>query len=389
MLDLPQDLIDDIKSSSISPDNWEKVFSKILDENENILDEVALCFCASHDVTESFEVKVTDKGVFIRDYEKAEEYLKITKYMTEMEIGDVVQFPVVETHVSKAQTINSERINSMGSTKKLFVMKVYENKDFNPIRYCLKFCLNSISSRDIKTTDTSDKLITFMKKLAPHIELALSYNVRSRMDHNGGHWLTKLLHFNNSPALILSSKGIIRYANPAAEKLLDAKDGIFKDIANGKLNFNFSHKNIKIEHLLEGLISGEDHGFKAISLQNEDGNHQVLNILTLNSQIDQGVPWIRLFEGRPQILVVMRNGEARSSVPPHLLEEAYALTKKEALLASALVDGKNLEEYANENGVKKETARWHLKQILQKTECRSQTDLVRRILYQFSVINLY
>jgi DNA-binding CsgD family transcriptional regulator len=51
------------------------------------------------------------------------------------------------------------------------------------------------------------------------------------------------------------------------------------------------------------------------------------------------------------------------------------LTRAEA----ALADGTRLPAYAEAAGITHETARWHLKRVLAKTETRSQSELAARL----------
>ena len=61
------------------------------------------------------------------------------------------------------------------------------------------------------------------------------------------------------------------------------------------------------------------------------------------------------------------------------LRRQYGLTPAETALALAVAGGAALREYADERGVTVGTVRFQMKQVLAKTECRRQTDLVRLI----------
>lgn len=59
---------------------------------------------------------------------------------------------------------------------------------------------------------------------------------------------------------------------------------------------------------------------------------------------------------------------------------AFGLTPSEAMLVRALVEGKQLITYAEAQGLKIATVRWHLHNVLQKLRCVSQADLIRMVL---------
>ena len=61
------------------------------------------------------------------------------------------------------------------------------------------------------------------------------------------------------------------------------------------------------------------------------------------------------------------------------LRRQYGLTPAETTLALAVAGGAALRDYAEERGVTVGTVRFQMKQVLAKTDCRRQTDLVRLI----------
>ena len=61
------------------------------------------------------------------------------------------------------------------------------------------------------------------------------------------------------------------------------------------------------------------------------------------------------------------------------LVRTYGLTGGEAKLAAALAAGTSLADYADAVSINVGTARWYLKQALQKTGTHRQSELIRRI----------
>jgi DNA-binding CsgD family transcriptional regulator len=59
------------------------------------------------------------------------------------------------------------------------------------------------------------------------------------------------------------------------------------------------------------------------------------------------------------------------------LRAVWGLTRAEAKIAAALASGHSLRDVADERGITLNTARWHLKHILAKTETRTQAGLAR------------
>jgi DNA-binding CsgD family transcriptional regulator len=63
-----------------------------------------------------------------------------------------------------------------------------------------------------------------------------------------------------------------------------------------------------------------------------------------------------------------------------LLSRLYKLTPAETLLTGELLQGKTLEEAADELGISLHTARTHLKHVFAKTDTRRQSELIRLLL---------
>lgn len=87
-------------------------------------------------------------------------------------------------------------------------------------------------------------------------------------------------------------------------------------------------------------------------------------------------------DGIDKLVLVTLTGEDAPGgrIPVEALEVLFDLTGAEARLASALVAGSTVEQYAQQRGVTIGTARYQLNQVLLKTGAHRQADLVRRVL---------
>ncbi len=81
-----------------------------------------------------------------------------------------------------------------------------------------------------------------------------------------------------------------------------------------------------------------------------------------------------------RVLAVVHDRAASVRLEPALVQQIYALTPTEAALASALVEGKTLAEFAALRGCTEETVRTHVKRLLGKVGVRRQSELVRDLL---------
>ncbi|WP_052097065.1 hypothetical protein [Achromobacter sp. RTa] len=86
-------------------------------------------------------------------------------------------------------------------------------------------------------------------------------------------------------------------------------------------------------------------------------------------------------DGAGLVLVsLVDESQAGARFPVAALRALFDLTEAEARLASALVAGKTVEEYARSRGITVGTARYQLNQVLGKAGAHRQADLVRQVL---------
>lgn len=68
------------------------------------------------------------------------------------------------------------------------------------------------------------------------------------------------------------------------------------------------------------------------------------------------------------------------NVPVDYLRKAYSLTPTECVVSQSLLNGADPATVAEQRGTSAETARWQLKQIMQKTHAHSQSELSKLII---------
>ena len=92
------------------------------------------------------------------------------------------------------------------------------------------------------------------------------------------------------------------------------------------------------------------------------------------------IPWDLEGKQRPSVAVFVRNAEGKVDPPVRLAQQLFQLTPAETALAIQMANGLSLEEAAELLGIRRNTARAHLRSIFSKTGVRRQTELVRLFL---------
>ena len=83
---------------------------------------------------------------------------------------------------------------------------------------------------------------------------------------------------------------------------------------------------------------------------------------------------------RPAAVLYIRDPEQKAQAPHDIVRQLFNFTPAETGLVMLLADGLSLEEAALELGIRRNTARAHLRSIFSKTDVTRQTELVRIIL---------
>lgn len=177
----------------------------------------------------------------------------------------------------------------------------------------------------------------------------------------------------------------IMEVNEEAERILAEKDGIWRT-STGLKAANRS-ENQELQRLIREAIDG------GVS----DSSPSLVEATSITRQFDRGRlgivvrsipmgPWSESMQ-RPAAAVFLRDPDYNSAQPSQdVVRRVFGLTRMEAALAVLLAKGESLDDAAEELGVRRNTARTHLRSIFGKTGVSRQTMLVRMILK--SVVSL-
>lgn len=181
---------------------------------------------------------------------------------------------------------------------------------------------------------------------------------------------------------ILDRSGKVLCANASAEAIVARRDGLRTD--KGALTASIAAE----ARALSAAIAKAAETAEATTWRPPPAH--LAPCVTVSRS--DGVPLaITLFPLRPENLVRDNARDARVLAILHdpsrvvridagLAAKLHGLTSTEAALASALAEGRTLAEFADDRGCSEQTARTHLKRVLEKTRTTRQPDLVRVLL---------
>jgi len=169
--------------------------------------------------------------------------------------------------------------------------------------------------------------------------------------------------------VVVDEKGSVRLMNKEAERILAEDDGL--SVFQGVLKGTMPKQNAKLHESI-GKAFHEESLDEMISFQRLSGGRPYLVL----------IPGQRFsVEEKPEAVVLLLiDTEQRTKVSGDTLVRLYNLTPSETRVALMLIDGKRLDQIADELDVAQTTVVFHLKNLFRKTETNRQADLIRVLL---------
>lgn len=213
-----------------------------------------------------------------------------------------------------------------------------------------------------------------LEALVPHLRRMV--RLRRQFEHQQviHAFNTQALDFLSFGVVLLDREGIIRFANCAAESIFSSGDGL--GLRQGRMvAWHHPSGTLLGQSIARALGTATGCGGSEVCIQRRSGKHafalQVLPVTTACDELCLLLPG----EARGAV-VVITDPERQSRPPTELLRQMFGLTATEAMLAAEVGAGASIREYANGHGISEGTARWHLKNVQQKTRTHRVSELV-------------
>lgn len=175
---------------------------------------------------------------------------------------------------------------------------------------------------------------------------------------------TAILDHLGLPVLLVDSDASVRYANAAAKALIDG-DGLIKAV-NDILSTHHANDGQRLKSAIADTCAN---GAGRVVILGSEGTGQPLVVLVLPFHEESQT-------GRGRALVLVRSGKGMSEILTNSLRQLFRLSPAEASITVALGTGMDLNELAQQRGVKLNTLRSQVASIMAKTGTRRQAQLV-------------
>jgi DNA-binding CsgD family transcriptional regulator/PAS domain-containing protein len=210
-----------------------------------------------------------------------------------------------------------------------------------------------------------------LNSLAPHMGRAIEITRRLELLDAQARAGLSLLDQLTVGALLVEPCGRIAFANPMAERLLRAGDGVMS--RHGRLHGTTPGFDAR----LAGAVSAAALGRGAATLPIARLRADTPLSATISPVGERDAAAVGI---GPLALVLLAVPEAEARISEAAARAAFDLTPAEARLAVALCAGRTLADYASETGTSLNTVKFHLKSLFAKTGEGRQPDLIRRLM---------
>jgi DNA-binding CsgD family transcriptional regulator/PAS domain-containing protein len=244
--------------------------------------------------------------------------------------------------------------------------------------------------------------LAFYAALMPHLQLACKINQQFATLRQANEAGAKALDALPMAVWMCSRNFTVLSCNRAAQLIIDSQRGLCITLA-GKLRAEQSRCDALLQQALKLAISANieakkstlrDANSSVIDRDESDDSYSCyssrINIARICSHsplavtvspLKRDMRMMSLADNEAELVVFAIDPEHhekhRREATIQALQSRYSLTKHQARLAAAIINGTDLRTYAMQHRISYETARTHLKQVLAKTGTNRQADLIR------------
>jgi DNA-binding CsgD family transcriptional regulator len=233
--------------------------------------------------------------------------------------------------------------------------------------------ITSLRSKSAGTYNEAE--LTLLRTLMPHLQCAMRVHGRVAALED------RLLAANDAldrlpwGVMVVHSDSKVTWMNRCAEAIVLRRDGLL--VCSGRLQAASNEESKRLRTTVAAAVQTSDGGLSpgtVLAISRPSG------LRPLSLLIAPLPPRSPSTFGGPAAVVFLSDPEEKPEPSGDVLQRLFGLTRTEARLAVALLQGKTVEEYADEFSVSLNTARTHLKRIFMKTGAARQSELMRLLL---------
>jgi len=239
------------------------------------------------------------------------------------------------------------------------------------VDYGLRVCRSELQG-DFNAADKS-----LCQLLLPHLQRAFEMHLRLTSKESESRLYNSTVDRLLVGTIVFDMDGQILRVNEVANAILTDRDGL--SLEYGRLRAHYVEEDRRLQTLLRQALadarSGRIAAEQTLAITRLAGGPR-LTVIVRNSPIGE---WSQA-QRQSAVLLLLHDPSMRAQVSTEALSRSYGLTQAEAHLCIHLIEGLTLDEASERLGIRKNTARAHLRAIFSKTHVTRQSALVSRLM---------
>ncbi len=222
------------------------------------------------------------------------------------------------------------------------------------------------------------EILELLENLVPHFQRALRIQKEFTRLQIRQQTLQSELDRHIIGLILLDELGKPLYINPMAKRILERHGAI--DLRSNGLRAYIKHEDEQLHQAIMRATAtspGTIYQGQSMGLSHPD-HHKPLALLVVPSAANQSAEWSSM--SHSQVAVYLTDPEEPVPIAHDALMDIYGLSEREAKVAVAIANGREVSEIADMHHVSVQTVRSHLKSIFSKTGVNRQVDLIRLLL---------
>lgn len=233
-------------------------------------------------------------------------------------------------------------------------------------------------AKQIGAKSHTDRQLALVRRLVPHLQRAVA--IQRRL---AGVDLEKTLArdaLDRMPIgiLFLAGDGRVTFSNQSAERIFRASDGLSLT-RDARLTAARPSESSQLQKLIDGACkTGTRRGDLAGGALSISRPSLLRPFAVLVSPLRPAS--FALAAVVPAAVVFLSDPEREVRGVADLLQSLYGLTPAESAVATLLLDGKRVADIQDVLSITENTARTHVRRVLEKVQARGQGDMIRMLL---------
>jgi DNA-binding CsgD family transcriptional regulator len=192
--------------------------------------------------------------------------------------------------------------------------------------------------------------------------------------------LSVLDHYHN-PCFLIGQSGSVEHRNLAAARFLEEETELYVTAdrrLRARSGGNDSRLRDAIENARDVTVDASSGVPSMVRIRRESARDLAVLVFPVRAAYQPMEPatW--------STIVLIMDPQSRLEDTGTVLARYFGLTPKERKLALHLLDGRSLDRFAEEEAIGIGTARWHLKNLLSKTQTSRQGEMVALLMRLFT-----